>query len=332
MFTLQEKEHVLNANADLTVFETSTGTVRATSDAIVSTDTLAVKGFGNFPITSITDFKMNRSQAAVAEVTDWLVVAPTSIAVGEAVEVKITYKTNRYAGEDAINYIGGSRPIVFQTAALTGVTAANIRDAIVTGWAAYLATFSKFDPKISVTADGAADLRVTVATGHEYVTIAKVEIRRIVQGAGSQTAVSLAKTEITAGSEGLGLGKELEESYRMATAAVNNPYGIGGDDWRVDVRGVYTQCFFKVASTYSVPVSTMGVDVQQASEQSYMIFLNEANCLGANEAINDLAAIAVIVAGLLSNVSVTVDATPDNTEALIIADGTSVAIAAAFIA
>jgi len=336
MFTLNEKQLVLNANADVRVFDPITGTAHVASTPIVSTDSISIKGFGTFPILAITDFKARRASAPVAEVTDWLVTAPTGIAVGDAIETKVTYKTSRYAGEDAINYIEGSRPIIFQTAALTGITAANIRDAVVLGWAAYLATFAKFDPKITVTADGVADLRVTVATGHEYLKIVKVEIRRIVQGAGSQTAVSLAKTTITAGKEGDGQGKFLEESIRMATPMTTNPYGIGGDDWRVDVRGSYSQVYFKVAASYDESIIPHGSDITASAEHTYMIYLNEANCLGSDNALENLAEVGVIVAGLLSNVAVTAIAAPltraqEEVEALIISTGASVATAANFI-
>jgi hypothetical protein len=337
MFTLNEKQRVLNANADVAIIDPTTGAVNVASTPIVSTDSIAIKGFGTFPILSITDFKARRASAAVAEVSDFLITVPTGLAIGEAVEARITYKTSRYAGEDAINYIEGSRPFVFQTAALTGVTAANIRTALVAGWASYLATFAKFDPKISVSAGaGASDLRVTVVTSYEYLTITKVEISRVVQGAGSQTKVNLAKTAITTGSEGNGLGKFLEESIRMATPMTTNPYGIGGDDWRVDVRGSYTQIYFKVAATYDDAVIPHGSDLIASSEHTYMIYLNEATCLGSDNAIENLAEVGVIVAGLLSNVAVTAIAAPltraeEEVEALIIATGDSVATAADFI-
>ena len=336
MFTLNEKQLVLNTNADVTVFDPATGTVRATSAAIVSTDSIGIKGFGTFPILNITDFKARRAQAPVAESKDWTVVAPASIAVGDAVEVKITYKTSRYAGEDAINYIEGSRPFIFQTAALTGVTTANIATAIEAGWDAYLATFAKYTPSIDVTAN-ASDITIAVNAGFEYLKIVKVELKRVVQGAGSQSPVSLAVNVVNAtGTEGDGQGKFLEESIRMATPKTNNPYGIGGDSWRVDVRGSYSQVYFKVAATYDEAIIPHGSDLSASAEHTYMIYLNEANCLGANNALNDLAAVGVILAGLLSNVAVTAIAAPlsraqEEVEALIIADGSSVATAANFI-
>lgn len=341
MFSLGEKQRVLNTNADVVFFDPTAGTTRATTAAIVPTDSFTIKGFGTFNIGDIIDIKCARAKAVALESKDYTVVAPTSIAVGEAVEVKITYKTNRYQGEHSTNYISGGRPIVFQTAALTGVTAANISTAIVAAWSTFIAQFPTATLPINVTAAAAgADFRVLTTTGNESLYVTKVEIRRSVAGAGSFTYATLAvNVTNTTGSEGRGLGKYLEESIKLGTDENRRAYGIDTADTLVDLRGSYTQVYFEVAANYeasTLAAPTPGSDLEGTASHKYSVWLNEATCIASNGAIEMLAQAAVFVAAALPNVSATTIAAPltraqEEVEALIYTNDSSKATAAAFI-
>ncbi len=149
MFTLGEKERILNADADVKVF-TNVNAEVTTSAAVALTDEIRITGFGKFAIADITNIKLYRAQAAVNESKDFTLAAPAGISVGEALEVSVRIKTDRYQSELKNNFIGGGRPIIFTTAALTGVSAANLRDAVVTAWGVFTSQFHTSAHTISV--------------------------------------------------------------------------------------------------------------------------------------------------------------------------------------
>jgi len=186
MFSLGEKQRVLNTNADISFFDPAVGTARATTAAILSTDVFNIKGFGTFSIGDLVDIKLARAKAVALESKDYGVVAPVGVIIGDQIEVQITIQSTRFQSNVVNDYINGGKKIIFQTAALTGVTTTNISTAIVAAWTARVATFAKSEELINVTAAGAAtDFRVLAATGYESVTVTKVEIRRSLQGAGT---------------------------------------------------------------------------------------------------------------------------------------------------
>jgi hypothetical protein len=350
MFTLSEKIRVLNTPGHVRVYDTSNAE-RATSAAIADGDRLFIEGYGHFMIDDIVNIKLRRAVAPVLYSSDYTVVAPSGIAVGDAVEVAISLDTTRYQGEVlAQNHLGNGRTMRFSTAPLTGITAANIRDAIVAGWAAHLALYPNWSPFIGV-ANGvaAADIEVSAATGYESISIDRVEIRRTNQGIGTQTYVTLVENVVNAvGNEGKGQGKFLEESVRMATANNNDPYGVDNTDTQVDLRGEYTEVSFDYKATFTENLGTVAADYGHTgiggpamggvdSVHSFTLYLNESTCLAANSAIAKLAAIAILRAAALSYLTATVTAAPltlavEKTEVLIIADESSVATVAAFIA
>jgi hypothetical protein len=350
MFTLSEKIRVLNTPGHVRVYSPANAE-RVTSAAIVAGDELRIEGYGKFLIDNIVNIKLRRAVDPVLDSSDYTVVAPSGIAVGDAVEVAISIDTSRYQGEVLTqNYIGTGRTIKFSTAPLTGITAANIRDAIVAGWTAHLALYPKWSPFIGV-ANGAAaaDIEVSAATGYESLSITRVEIRRTNQGIGSQTYVTLVENVVNAvGNEGKGQGKFLEESIRMATPNNTDPYGVDNADTQVDLRGEYTEVYFEYASTFTENLGTTGVDYGHTgiggpgvggvqANHCFTLHLNEATCLAANSAIAKLAAIALLRDAALSYLSANVIAAPltaaqERSEVLIIADESSVATVAAFIA
>jgi len=350
MFTLSEKIRVMNADSEVQVYDPS-NSVRATSAAIANGDTLRISGYGHFSIDNITNIKCKRAVAPVAESKDFTVVAPAGVAVGDAIEVIISLSTDRYQAEVlTTNHIGGGRTLSFSTAPLTGVTVADIRAAIIAGWTAWLNLYTSNTPFIGVTAGAAAtDIEVAALAGYESIHIDRVEIRRVNQGIGSQAPVSLAVNVVNAvGTEGHGQGKFLEESIRMATPMNTDPYGVDTSSTQVDLRGSYTEVSFDYLTSYEENLGTTAADYAQtsiggpaiggvAATHSFTLFFNENTMLAANGAIAKLAAIALLRAGAVASLTATVTAAPlsaaaERSEVMIIADESSVATVAAFIA
>jgi len=345
MFTLSEKIRVLNSSADVEVFDTSNAAV-ATTGAITNNDRLRVAGFGNFDLSKIANIKCRRAVPAVQEDKEFTVVAPAGIAAGDAVEVIISLETGRYQSEVlTTNHIGHGRTFKFQSAVLSGTTAANIRDAIVTGFTNWQSLFQIGSPLVTVSAGTAADDVQVQADLAGSISVTRVEIKRVAQGIAFQAPVSLA-LNVTNGvaNEGLGLGKFLEESIQMSTPMNTDPYAVDTADSIVDVRGSYTEISFEYSTSYEENLGTTAADYGHttvpggpstggvAAVHSFALFCNEATMLGANNGIAKLAAIALLRSGVYSYLGATVDATPDNSEVMILADGTSVDTVAAFIA
>ena len=350
MFTLGDKLRVLNSNSHVkilagnTTARTSTATYAVggaipLSGDVTAADTVSVEGFHSFPISAIADMKVRRYSAPVGEITDWTVVAPAGLAVGDAVEVQVYAKTTRYQSELKNNFIGAVRPITFATAPLTAITPIAITAAIVQAFADRGFTFNQEASYIGV-AQGASTskVRFTIQPGYESVDITKVELKRSNIGIGDQFPLALAKTGITTGSEGNGTGKFLEESVSMATWANSNPYGVDNASTRVDIRGGYTEVTFTLNSSYNENLSTLAADHGPlTAKHRFTIFLNEATCLGANNAISLFAATAIIAAGANAGSTATAQSAPltraqESSESLILASQASTNTVALFIA
>lgn len=309
MFTLGEKFRVLNTSSDVEVYDTTTSTTVPRSTAtLVAASTKAttyfkIKGFGKFDLASMVDFRAARAKAAAVEVATHLCVVPVGLAVGNVIEARITLNTERYEGELANNYIVGSRPIVIQTAPLTGIAINDIGLAIQTAYTAYKSLFNKANFVLNTLVNGAGTLTSTIATGYEGVSVAKIEISISAQGSGSYPKTTLAKTVSTAGTQGRGLGKFLEESVRVGTAENVRTYGMNSTvDTTVDLRGSYTQFNWRMTANYDHALGNESVDFKPTAEHDFTLFLNEATCMDvangttSTKAINLLAAAIVLTA------------------------------------
>jgi hypothetical protein len=340
MFTLSEKQRVINTPDSVRVFSAA-NVERTTSAAVAATDKLFIEGFGHFDLASISDIKLRRGRAAVLESKEFTVTAPVGVAIGDAIELSVEVATTRYQSElNVASRLGQSRTFNFVTKPLAAVTAAAIRTALVQAYTDFAAEFSMGDLAFEVTAGtAAADIRITALSGYESISFKRVAIRRSNQGIGSQSFVALAlNVTIAEGFEGEGLGKFLEESIRMATPGNNDPYGVDNADTRVDLRGTYTALTFTVSTTYQENLSTLAADHGPLpATHKFVLYLNEATCMAANSAVAKLAAAAILRAAALSSLTATVTAAPltlaeEKSEVLILANGSSVATSAAFIA
>ena len=339
MFTLSDKQRVMNTNSEF-VIRTAAGAV-AVAGAVASADRIFIEGFGQFNVSDIVDIKMARARAAVAENKDYTTVAPAGLAVGDTIQVKVELLSSRYDADIQNNYIGGSTPLVFSTAALTAITPTAIAAAIAAAFTQYKLQFFNAAIPVDITIVGAAagDITVVANPGYEFVTVDKVTIKRSVQGIANQPGVTLAVFSTTAvGSEGLGLGKYLEESVRMATWNNLNPYGVDTAGTGVDIRGEYTEVYFVINMPYTENLSTLAAGHGPLSATAaFTVWMNESTMNGLALATGLMAEVAVLAAAANTNVTVTTIPAPltraqEETEALIIADGSSVLTPTLFVA
>jgi hypothetical protein len=336
MFTLSDKQRVLNQPSSVKVFSAA-GAERTTSAAITATDKFLIDGFGHFDVAAITAIKARRARPAVGESATFAISVPNGLAIGDAIEVKVEMDTARYDSTLFVqDRLGGVKPMVFTTAPLTAIGAADIATAVNTAYTNYVNTFSKGTFQISV--GGAASNITTLAyPGYEHITVRKVSIKRLSDSAFLSTALALPKTVVAAGFEGEGLGKFLEESIRMATPITTNPYGVDNAETQVDLRGSYTAVYFTVAVNYEETLSTVAADVKPlGATHQFVLFLNESTSLAANSAIAKLAAIALLKAGTngltATAIAAPLTAAQERTEVMIDEVGASVATVATFIA
>jgi hypothetical protein len=336
MFTLSDKQRVLNQPSSVKVFSAANAE-RTTSASITATDKFLIDGFGHFDVAAITAIKARRARPAVGESATFAISVPNGLAIGDAIEVKVEMDTARYDSTLFVqDRLGGVKPMVFTTAPLTAVGAADIATAVNTAYTNYVNTFSKGTFQIAV--GGAASNITTVANaGYEHITVRKVSIKRLSDSAFLSTALALPKTVVAAGFEGEGLGKFLEESIRMATPITTNPYGVDNAETQVDLRGSYTAVYFTVAVNYEETLSTVAADVKPlGATHQFVLFLNESTCLAANSAIAKLAAIALLKAGTngltATAIAAPLTAAQERTEVMIDELGGAVATVATFIA
>lgn len=338
MFTLSDKQRVMNTNSDLVIRDAAGAAVAA--GAVASTDTIDIAGFGKFDVADIIDIKMSRARAAVGEDKDYTTVAPAGLAVGETIQLKVELLSSRYDGDIQNDFIGGSTPLVFSTAALTAVTPTAIATAIAAAFAQFKLQFFNAAIPVEITAGTTAgDIQIAVNTGYEFVTVGKVTVKRSAQGIASQQEVALAVALTTAvGTEGLGLGKYLEESVRMATWNNLNPYAVDTTGTGVDIRGEYTEVYFVINKPYEENLSTLAAgNGPLPATAAYTVWMNETTMNGTGLATALMAEVAVLAAAANANVTVTTIAAPltraqEETEALIIADSSSVLTPALFVA
>jgi len=229
MFNLGYKEVVLNKLGD----------VKADKGV------LTIPGYGKFEHSNLSNIKKTPAEAAKGEVSTYAVVPPAGIQVGEAVNVTVNIDSMRQKGSQARDFIKHGKKVVFQSMPLTAVTADAIAKAIADGFKAFVANNMQSEFTFGMSFDAKAKkLGIQIYPGFEDNTVKYVQISRTAPS--DNLPIILAKTVTTKGNEGVGLGKFIEESRRMATAANVMPYAQshGGNDQGIDVRGKYTTFVF----------------------------------------------------------------------------------------
>ena len=330
MFTLGDKQRVENSNAAIEVRNAGNGLLDIAG--IAGADSIVIPGFGKFPVGSIKAMKLRRAVAPVLEVKEFDIKAPAGIAIGDSIEVVFSLKTSRYQVDILTQKgIGTGRGFRFNTAPLLATTETAISAAIVAAYDSYKAQFPVSDLILNIEAGtDATDIKVSLTAGNESVSVERLEILKTGQGVASSLPLKISSTTTSAGFEGAGQGKFLEESVRMSSAANTDPYGLNTATTQVDLRGSYTEVFFALEAG-----EIFGKD---SATHNFTLFLNEGNMLAAGQAIEKLAAIAAGPVATANPTLVTVNVVTDlaasigseATEALVIGN-TSVATAADFI-
>lgn len=84
---------------------------------------------------------------------------------------------------------------------------------------------------------GTNDIVITFQPGYEGVYIESVALRDV----STETPITVATAITTAPTEGIGLGRHIEEEVQNATGANIDPFGSRGGNETVDIRGRYTE-------------------------------------------------------------------------------------------
>jgi len=247
MFNLGFKQIVINSTSVVNAYaaaDVSFATPLAYA-AVVEGDIVRIDGFGDFLVPAQTEgltpaagvplvgaFGTTTVSAAAALGVYTAVIAGFDAAKKYDIKLKV-----KNARDVAGIYTGHSGDIwTFQTGAGAsfGLAAA----------AGQIAGFN--DDLVKFSANG-ADLVITFQAGLEGMTLESLEVLE----AAAETDMPITSIAITqAPSYGVGLGKQIEEEVMNSTGANLDPYGVpvGGKNGPVDVRGTYTEIYWKSAT------------------------------------------------------------------------------------
>ena len=227
MFNLGQKSIVINSNASVVV-KSPAGAVRATEAAVVAGDIVDIAGFGTFTVpTDAAAFQregsITPSSSPVAGVYTILAAAAAEATKSYILTLKVRSSrilSNVFSDGDSWSFQSKSGGTVFG-AGFSGAQIAGFNDQYV---------------KLSGTGN---NIVVTFQPGYEGAVL---ETATLTDSSGVPVAITSISVT-TAPSEGVNLGRHIEESVHNATEANLDPYGLGASD-TVDVRGRYTEIAF----------------------------------------------------------------------------------------
>ena len=282
MFNLGYKEIVLNSDASIDI----TG------------DVLSIEGYGTFNKTDaafVAQHSFNVAVDPVQEIAIYVIPATSivmppdawgnaqTLAVGNAIEVEVKVRSLRNMSALARDFIIDGKSIVFQSTPLLAVDAAGIATAIAAGYKLLFDKLSESERYFEIVANG-DNIELTVTKGLEHVYVKSLGLKVVAHGGLPFTMVAKDASS-TEGVIGLGQGKFIEESRRMATFENIAPYAQqhGGNSQGVDVRGKYTQYLFESSKDSTAPgwesheyVDHSFVNAEMNSTpRKYVMYINE---------------------------------------------------------
>jgi len=276
MFNLGYKEIVLNTLDGVSI--TPSG------------DVLRVQGYGTFKNTDaafIANHSVVMAEAATAETKQFEVTIPNGVVAGDAIEVNFVIRSMRNSSDFARDFITDGKTFVWATRKLNAIDADSIAAAIVTGWDDMVGKHPEMEVYFKLKAIG-SNVEVKAAIGYEFISLKSMSIKHVpVVKTVEAVFIPLAEdtTATVDGNPGLGLGKFLEESRRMATAQNVMPYAQqhGGNSQGIDVRGKYTAYQFEALEDSTAPgweshdfVDHSYVQANMSSKaRKYVMYVNE---------------------------------------------------------
>jgi hypothetical protein len=286
MFNLGYKEIVLNKLGGVKYDATST--------------VLTIPGYGEFLKSATSVRVVTPSEPTKQEKVNWTM--PSSLAtppdawgnadnfkVGDVVEVEIKIRSLRNVSSIARDFIVDGKSIVFQSVPVVTADAAGIAAAIAAGYKLSMQNLNDVEIYFDLTSAGDVVTSV-VAKGLEHVYVKSMGLKVARHGGLPFFTIvdsATGKNVVDEGSVGLGLGKFIEESRRMATKENVMPYAQshGGNDQGVDVRGTYTAFTFDFQGENAPDgwqsheyVDHSYVNAEMSSKPvHYVIYANEAD-------------------------------------------------------
>jgi hypothetical protein len=227
MFNLGQKSIVINSDASVVV-KSPAGVVRATEGAVVAGDIVEIAGFGTFVVpTDAAAFAREGSitPSALPAAGVYTIALPAALDSTKSYVLTLNIRSARVLS----NIFSDGDIVKFQSKAGNTVVSTAFQQGVIAGFN---------DTLVKFTGSG-NNLIITFQPGYEGVVL---ESASIVDNAGANVALT-GITINTAPSEGVNLGRHIEESVQNATFENIDPYGLGASDV-VDVRGRYTEIAF----------------------------------------------------------------------------------------
>lgn len=215
MFNLGTKQIVLNSNSNVTEVAATSG----------KSGVISIAGFGTFTIPTVAAAasRVGAVTVAASAVAGVFTITPvTAYDDAKTYDIVLGVRSSRVLS----NIFSDGDVWTFQSKA--GST--NIGGAFAAG------QIKGFNDQI-IKFSGTTTLIATLQPGYEGVSIESVEIREVNTGATQKFSWAIT----TAPSEGVGLGRHIEEEVQNSTSENLDPYGSKGGNETVDVRGKYTE-------------------------------------------------------------------------------------------
>jgi hypothetical protein len=227
MFNLGQKSIVINSDSSV-VAKSPAGVVRATEAAIVAGDIIEIAGFGTFTVP--TDAAAFQREGSITPASNAVAGVYTILAAAAAEATKSYILTLNVRSSRLLSNVFTDGDIMkFQSKSGGTVYGAGFSGAQIAG-------FNDNIVKLSGTGN---NIIVTFQPGYEGMS---VESATLTDSAGTSVVLT-SITTTTAPSEGVNLGRHIEETVHNATEGNLDPYGLGTSD-AVDVRGKYTEIAF----------------------------------------------------------------------------------------
>lgn len=214
MFNLGTKEIVLNSNANVT----------ESAPVVGQKGIITIAGFGQFTIPTVAEAAARVGAKTVSSpaVAGVYTITTGALDAAKAYDLVLGVRSPRKVSEiftDGDVWTFQSKPGSTQS----GTAFAN-------------GQIAGFNDKV-VKFSGTNTLIITFQPGYEGAYIESVTLRDVA----TEALVTVTAAITTEPSEGVGLGRHIEEEVQNSTAENLDPYGSKGGNETVDVRGRYTE-------------------------------------------------------------------------------------------
>jgi hypothetical protein len=270
MFNLRTKQIVLNSNSNVTESTPVSG----------QKGVVTIAGFGQFQIPTIAEAAARVGEKTVASlaVAGVYTLSTAAFSATKTYDLVLGIRSPRRVSE----IFSDGDLFTFQSKAGSTAPGTAFANGQIEGFNTEMVKFS-----------GTSTIIITFQPGYEGAYIESVELRDVT----IDTPITVTAAITTAPSEGLGLGRHIEEEVQNATMENLDPYGSKGGNETVDVRGKYTELLWTCVAEDDdspgwAPHEMLGTgDVNTTANygpRQFAAYVNEASAAAAIVIINKL--------------------------------------------